>query len=859
MKPIKLLLVDDEPIHLDLSFEFLKKEDEWFVVDTATSAEEALDLIEEKEYDCIVSDYQMPSMDGLEFLDTVRNELDMQTPFIMFTGKGREEVAMEALNMGADRYIRKGGDPKIQFGVLSDAIKQEVENHRRKKELEKSEKEKSIILDRSSDAIAYHDSEHNVIWANSSYLEGAGMTLEEIEGKKCFDAWYGRDEPCEGCPTDEALKTGEVEREEVSPPEDNRVWLITATPINDEEGNIKGIIESSLDITEQKKIERNLKESQEKYRSLFDQSMDAIYLHDKRGNILEVNERACKQSGYNRQELLDMGVFDLYIDETDSENQSKEEVLKNWEEWQAGVRHTIEGEHQHKNGSIYPVKIVAGVVEYGNEELIMGIVRDVTDQKEKERELKRKEEYIDHTPEYILVLDEEGNIKYHSYPSNDILELNPSEFMGAEVLEFAHPDDREKALEIFLEILENPDEEYRAEIRGRGEEDWIWFEIRAVNHLDNPEVEGIIITALDITKRKEAEEEIKEAKERLDLALKGTKAGIWDWYVQTGNTVFNERWTEIVGYELEELEPTNIETWRELSHPEDLKRSEELLEKHFAGETDMYEFEGRMKHKDGHWVWIIDRGKVVEWDDEGNPVRMTGTHVDITDRKKAEGRKEFLHSLLRHDVKNKVQIVKGYLELMEDFELPEECFGYIDKTKKAARNITDLVEEIKTLNKLEDQMDGSKEVNIQQIIQNVVNSYEDRISEKDRKLKLNLDFDIDTEDKSSDYKVEGNFLLEEVFNNLLANSIKHSKGDTIRITTRELKGEVIITVEDDGKGISDEDKDKIFDRGYKSGETGETGIGLYLVKEIVENCNGIVEFKDSELGGARFDIRLEKV
>jgi len=122
------------------------------------------------------------------------------------------------------------------------------------------------------------------------------------------------------------------------------------------------------------------------------------------------------------------------------------------------------------------------------------------------------------------------------------------------------------------------------------------------------------------------------------LALEGTKAGLWDWNVQTGETEFDERWAEIVGYELEELEPVSIETWEELAHSEDLERSDELLEKHFAGETDYYEFEGRMKHKNGDWVWIQDRGRVVEWDDEGNPVRMVGTHIDITERKKRRRR-----------------------------------------------------------------------------------------------------------------------------------------------------------------------------------------------------------------------------
>ena len=125
-------------------------------------------------------------------------------------------------------------------------------------------------------------------------------------------------------------------------------------------------------------------------------------------------------------------------------------------------------------------------------------------------------------------------------------------------------------------------------------------------------------------------------KERLDLAIKGAQAGLWDWYVQTGKTIFNERWAEIVGYTLDELAPVSIRTWTDLCHPEDLEKSKDLIEKHFAGETGFYQCEARMKHKDGSWVWVLDQGKVVEWDSKGKPFRVTGTSVDITERKRID-------------------------------------------------------------------------------------------------------------------------------------------------------------------------------------------------------------------------------
>jgi len=142
--------------------------------------------------------------------------------------------------------------------------------------------------------------------------------------------------------------------------------------------------------------------------------------------------------------------------------------------------------------------------------------------------------------------------------------------------------------------------------------------------------------ATDITEQKEMEEQLKNNEIRLQNIISGTNAGTWEWNIKTGETVFNERWAEIIGYTLDELEPVNIETWVKLAHPEDLKKSNELLQLHFNGELDFYSFESRMKHKDGSWVWVLDRGRVSDWDADGNPLKMSGTHIDITELKRAQ-------------------------------------------------------------------------------------------------------------------------------------------------------------------------------------------------------------------------------
>lgn len=145
------------------------------------------------------------------------------------------------------------------------------------------------------------------------------------------------------------------------------------------------------------------------------------------------------------------------------------------------------------------------------------------------------------------------------------------------------------------------------------------------------------------------------------LLLESGDVGVWLWNVQTGETIFNDKWASIIGYSLSELEPVSINTWLSFAHPEDLVKSEQLLNEHFKGESARYVCEARMKHKRGHWVKVLDKGQVQTWDKNGNPEWMVGIHIDITEQWQKEREIEFLHQELKKFTDNLPGFVYQYI------------------------------------------------------------------------------------------------------------------------------------------------------------------------------------------------------
>ena len=172
-------------------------------------------------------------------------------------------------------------------------------------------------------------------------------------------------------------------------------------------------------------------------------------------------------------------------------------------------------------------------------------------------------------------------------------------------------------------------------VRPDGEVRWV-HALARLQLDERGEMTRLVGTVQDISERARAKVALQEQRRRLASIIDGTHIGTWEWNVQTGASVYNERWADILGYRLEELAPLDSDTWSRLCHPDDLPGAREQLQRNFCGEQPFYEGHFRMRHKDGHWVWVHSRGRVVSRTAEGKPLMMYGTHADISEAKERE-------------------------------------------------------------------------------------------------------------------------------------------------------------------------------------------------------------------------------
>jgi PAS domain S-box-containing protein len=439
---ISVLYVDDEKDLLMVGKIFLELTQE-FTVDICSSANEALEHISSGKYDIIISDYQMPKMDGLEFLQKVRSQYG-DIPFILFTGKGREEVVVKAIDYGVDYYIQKGGEPRAQFAELSHKMKKAVE----RKQAEITLKEKSEYLNRIfssvKEGIVIIDAHtHEILDINPAAAAMIGTEADNIVGRLCHT--YICPSETGSCPITDLHQTVDNSERILINADGIKVPIIKHVVPFTFNGR-DCLLETFFNNSNRKKVqedlnnafesisaaeeelrqnyellsekEQDLRESEEKYRILVEYTFDAIFILNPYGKILFANQAAGKLIGTdNYRDVIGVkNIMDFITPEC------RVDVLQDFDMITRGIEGTIS---RYKfiagNGQERWIESIGKSISFEGESSVHISLRDVTERQIAETQVKESEEKFRTIFEYSPY-----PIAINSYPDNIFLEVNPS-------------------------------------------------------------------------------------------------------------------------------------------------------------------------------------------------------------------------------------------------------------------------------------------------------------------------------------------------------------------------------------------------------------------------------------------------
>ena len=244
----------------------------------------------------------------------------------------------------------------------------------------------------------------------------------------------------------------------------------------------------------------------------------------------------------------------------------------------------------------------------------------------------------ENTTDLIVLSALDTTRKYVSPASRRLLGYEPEELVGTKPLDFVDAEDREKYAAILDDLThERVAQTVTRQRYRRKDGSWVWMEVSFSLTRDEATgaANGYVASLRDVTERWQAEDALRLSQERLSLALDGGSDGFWDWDLETGEAQISDQWFSTLGYDPGEMSHT-IETAMSMLHPDDMERARRLLADHVKGLTPLFECEYRVKTKRGDYGWALARGKVVSRSREGRALRIVGTHIDITQRKKAE-------------------------------------------------------------------------------------------------------------------------------------------------------------------------------------------------------------------------------
>jgi two-component system, cell cycle sensor histidine kinase and response regulator CckA len=614
MNPKPVLVVDDKDENLYLLSVILQSNG--FTVTESRNGKEALACARQELPQLIIADILMPVMDGFALCREWKSDPVLKSvPFIFYTATYTDDRDRDfAMSLGAERFIVKPSEPDEFMKIVHDVLREVMDSE---------QKAESGIGDPEAPANAPEDGNGDV------YLKQYNEVLvHKLESK--------------------------MEKLELT----NRLL--------------------EQDIAERLKTEESLRESESRISIITQTARDAIMMIDSEGRVSFWNRAAIQLFGYTEEEILSKELHSLIVPEhyyPAFEKGFKEFLLSGTGN---AIGKTLELMAKHKDGHEVPVEISLSSIQIGGKWNAVGIVRDITIRKRREKIINDQAQIhlamIQAIPDAILRLNRKGVcLEYHKAKGNgntgqidiqvgkNIRDIFPPELekQWRKSIKVAFQDESLQTIEYSLLDTQGILQTYEARIAPCG-----WDEITAIIR--------------NVTEIRTADKNLRESEQRLQLAIKATGAGLWDWNIKDGTDFYSSSWLDLLGYTVDDVKG-QVEFWKRTVHPDDLKLVEDALMKHVRGEAATYEIEYRKIKKSGECIWVMDLGRVVEHTPDGKPQRMIGTIIDITDRRRySEERNRLItaieqvsESIVITDLQGNIEYVNPYTTIASEYSTSE--------------------------------------------------------------------------------------------------------------------------------------------------------------------------------------------
>lgn len=833
---IRVLHVDDDADFLSLTAASLGRKNNRITVESASSTDQALKKLSALPIDCLVSDYEMPGMDGIELLEAVRERYP-ELPFILFTGKGSEEIASEAITAGVSDYLQKGSGSE-RYSLLSNRIETHVQNQRTQLELRDREKRLDLFIEQSPLGVIRWDVNFELARMNHRATEILGYEEAELEGRswKAIVPDSDRD-AVQDVVADLLENKGGYHsiNENIRKDGERFVGEWHNRVVTDADDEVIAIYSQFQDITEQTQREQNLHQLKERYAAYIEQSSDIITVLDEAGTVQYQSPSLERILGYEPSELEGESVAD-YMHPAD-----RDEVMARFFELVDKPETVVEEityRFKHADGSW--VWLESSGVNKSSSAAGGYVInsRDISERVRREQELQERVKELN-AIRRIVELSEA-----HHGDATALLEAVATDLPQS----FQYPDHTEVRV-TYGTITESTSAFDRTQQHIEAAEETTGGQVirlevglqeaaseRQHDFIDEEQelIQTLVGFLSQYFDRQEHLDDLEHTQERYEQILRHLSDYVT---IVDGNgeiTYVSPAVEEIANYEPSEVIGTSaFEYIHEADHEKAAMAFSETLENPDREVSVEY----RIRRANGSVRWTEARGSNYR-----NDPLIGGILVavrDITDRKEREAelerqnhRLERFASVVSHDLRNPLNVADGRLALAA-----EECDSeHLEDISNALDRMDELIDDLLTLSRQGEPIGETEPIELNALVDACWGNVDTGNATLDGQVDVTLHADRSR--------------LQQLLENLVRNAVEHG-GDEVTISVGDLRDGFYVA--DDGPGIPEKQREDIFEPGY-SGAEGGTGFGLAIVHEIVQAHGWAIEVTDGDAGGARFEI-----